>query len=301
MKVLSLFDGISCGMVALERAGIPVERYVAYEIDDYAIQISKKNYPHIEQCGDVTTADFTQYKGFDLLIGGSPCQDLCGMGSRKGLNGEKSSLFFEFVRAVREVKPRYFLLENNASMTQENKDAISEIMGVEPVFINSLDFTAQNRKRLYWTNIPISEWKPKGITLKDIAQPIEEKRDYLITDKVNKYLSKEYDGRKIQNVVRSKIRTLNETSKCLGTYCGDYGNNTGLIIKYEDDYYSITPVEAERLQTLPDNYTECVPTKKRFFGIGNGWSVDVIAHIFKNIAPIREQSRSEWLDELLGG
>lgn len=108
MKVLSLFDGISCGMVALERAGIPVERYVAYEIDKYAIQISKKNYLQIEHCGDVTTADFTQYKGFDLLIGGSPCQDLCSMGGHKGLAGEKSSLFFEFARALKEVNPNIF-------------------------------------------------------------------------------------------------------------------------------------------------------------------------------------------------
>ena len=149
MKVLSLFDGISCGMVALERAGMPVERYVAYEIDENAIKVSKHNYPQIEHCGDVTKADFTQYKGFDLLIGGSPCQDLCGMGSRKGLSGEKSKLFFEFVRALKEVQPRYFLLENNASMTKENRDIISSYMGCEPVLINSADFSAQVRKRLY--------------------------------------------------------------------------------------------------------------------------------------------------------
>ena len=133
MKVLSLFDGISCGMVALERAGVPVERYVAYEIDENAIKVSKHNYPQIEHCGDVTTADFTQYRGFDLLIGGSPCQDLCGMGRREGLAGEKSKLFFEFVRAIKEVQPRYFLLENNASMTKENRDIITSYMGCEPV------------------------------------------------------------------------------------------------------------------------------------------------------------------------
>ena len=154
MKVLSLFDGISCGMVALERAGIPVERYVAYEIDKCAIQISKKNYPQIEHCGDVTTADFTQYKGFDLLIGGSPCQDLCAIGSREGLNGTQSKLFFEFVRALNEVRPRYFLLENNASMSNKNKDKISEILGVQPIMIDSSLVSAQLRKRLYWTNIP---------------------------------------------------------------------------------------------------------------------------------------------------
>jgi DNA (cytosine-5)-methyltransferase 3A len=122
MNVLSLFDGISCGMVALERAGIPVERYVAYEIEPNAIKISKKNYPHIEHCGDVTKADFTQYRGFDLLIGGSPCQSLSITQSktRKHLDG-KSKLFFEFVRALEEVKPRYFLFENVASMNEESK------------------------------------------------------------------------------------------------------------------------------------------------------------------------------------
>lgn len=272
-------------MVALERAGIPIERYVAYEIDENAIKVSKHNYPQIEHCGDVTKADFTQYKDFDLLIGGSPCQDLCCMGSRKGLKGEKSKLFFEFVRAMREAKPKWFLLENNASMSQQNKAIISEIMGVEPILINSSDFSAQTRKRLYWTNIPISNWKPKNIVINDIAQPIENKRDYLITDKVLKYLSNEYTGRKIQKTVSSKIKTLCDKSKCLGTYCGDYGNNTGLIIKYDNgEYYSITPTEAERLQTLPDNYTACIPPKKRFFAIGNGWTVDVIAHILRGIA-----------------
>lgn len=283
IKVLSLFDGISCGMVALERTNIPVKRYIAYEIDKYAIQISKKNYPQIEHCGDVIKADFTQYEEVDLLIGGSPCQDLCSMGSREGLEGEKSSLFFEYVRALKEAKPRFFLLENNMSMTRKNKDVISSYMGVEPIFIDSIDFSAQHRKRLYWTNIPFEPYTPKSITLRDIAQPREDKQEYDITDKVIKYLSPEYDGRKIQKTVSSKIKTLDDVSKCLGTSCGNCGSNTGLIIKYDGSYYSITPIEAERLQTLPDNYTEGVPPKKRFFGIGNGWTVDVIAHLFKGL------------------
>ena len=206
MKVLSLFDGISCGMVALERAGVTVERYVAYEIDKNDIKVSKKNYPQIEHCGDVTTADFTQYNGFDLLIGGSPCQDLCSMGSHKGLAGEKSGLFFEFARALKEVNPKYFLLENNASMTKENEEIITKIMGVEPIMINSADFTAQNRKRLYWTNIPVEEWEIKNVLLFDIAQSIEQKQEFLITKKVNKYLSEEYKGRKIQKTVLASIR-----------------------------------------------------------------------------------------------
>ena len=156
MKVLSLFDGISCGMVALERAGIPVERYVAYEIEPNAIKISEKNYPHIEHCGDVTTADFTQYKGFDLLIGGSPCQSLSIVQSktRQNLDG-KSKLFFEFVRAKEEMQPKWFLFENVASMNEESKHAISNCLGCDPIFIDSGDFSAQERPRYYWINIPV--------------------------------------------------------------------------------------------------------------------------------------------------
>lgn len=283
MKVLSLFDGISCGMVALERANIPVERYVAYEIDKYAIQISKKNYPQIEHCGDVTTADFTQYKGFDLLIGGSPCQDLCSMGSHKGLAGEKSGLFFEFERALKESNPKYFLLENNASMTKENEEIITKIMGVEPIMINSVDFTAQNRKRLYWTNIPIEEWEIQNVLLLDIAQNIEEKQEFLITEKVNKYLSEEYKGRKIQKTVLASIRQLSEKSRCLSTRSGDVGSNSGLCLLQNGEYYVATPIECERLQTLPDNYTSGISNPQRYKCIGNGWTVDVIAHILKGV------------------
>lgn len=283
MKVLSLFDGISCGMVALEMAGIPVERYVAYEIDKYAIQISKKNYPQIEHCGDVTTADFTQYKGFDLLIGGSPCQDLCSMGSHKGLAGEKSGLFFEFARALKEVNPKYFLLENNASMTKENEEIITKIMGVEPIMINSSDFTAQNRKRFYWTNIPIEEWEIQNVLLSDIAQSIEEKQEFLITGKVNKYLSEEYKGRKIQKTVLASIRQLSEKSRCLSTRSCDVGSNSGLCLLQNGEYYVATPIECERLQTLPDNYTLGISNPQRYKCIGNGWTVDVIAHILKGV------------------
>ena len=284
MKVLSLFDGISCGMVALERAGIPVERYVAYEIDENAIKVSKHNYPQIEHCGDVTKADFTQYKGFDLLIGGSPCQDLCSMGSHKGLAGKKSSLFFEFARALKEVEPKYFLLENNASMTKENKAIITRIMGVEPIMINSVDFTPQVRKRLYWTNIPILKWTPKDSSLIDIAQSTKEKREFLISDKVIKYSSEEYAGRKIQKTVSASIRNLNEKSRCLSTRSYDIGSNSGLCLFQDGQYYVATPIECERLQSLPDNYTFGISNPQRYKCIGNGWTVDVIAHILKALS-----------------
>lgn len=282
MKVLSLFDGISCGRLALERAGIPVERYVAYEIDENAIKVSKTNWDDIEHCGDVTKADFTQYKGFDLLIGGSPCQDLCGMGSRQGLDGKKSGLFFEFLRAKNEMNPKYFLLENNASMSKNNKELISHYLGCQPVMINSSDFSAQNRKRLYWTNIPINEWDKKNIVISDIL--CRERERERVTDKVYKYVfSGEYDGRKIEKTTRNAIREITQKSRTIGTCAYDISSNTGICLKINDEYYKPNQTEFERLQTLPDGYTSCLPIKKAVFSIGNGWTVDVIAHIFKGL------------------
>lgn len=171
IKVLSLFDGISCGMVALERAGIKVNRYDAFEIDKYAIQVSKKNYPQIIQHGDVLTADFKQFKNYDLLMGGSPCQSLSiAMINRTGLSG-KSKLFFEFVRAFSEIKPKYFLFENVASMSEESKNIISEYLHCEPILIDSKYFSAQQRPRYYWTNIQVEKINKKNNTvLKDIMQ-----------------------------------------------------------------------------------------------------------------------------------
>ena len=175
MRVLSLFDGISCGMVALERAGIPVECYVAYEINEPSIKISEKNYPNIEHKGDVTNADFSEYIGFDLLIGGSPCQDLSILNTvyrqsgETGLKGKKSRLFYAYVDALHTVNPKYFLFENVASMKAEWRDVITRELGVEPIMINSALVSAQERKRLYWTNIPnVTQPSDKGIVLDDI-------------------------------------------------------------------------------------------------------------------------------------
>ena len=218
-----------------------------------------------------------------MLIGGSPCQDLCSMGSHKGLAGEKSSLFFEFARALKEVNPKYFLLENNASMTKENEEIITKIMGVEPIMINSADFTAQHRKRFYCTNIPVEEWEIKNVLLFDIAQSIEQKQEFLITEKVNKYLSEEYKGRKIQKTVLASIRQLSEKSRCLSTRSCDVGSNSGLCLLQNGEYYVATPIECERLQTLPDNYTLGISNPQRYKCIGNGWTVDVIAHILRGL------------------
>lgn len=285
MKVLSLFDGISCGMVALERAGIPVERYVAYEIDPNAIKISRKNYPMIEHCGDVITADFTQYRGFDLLIGGSPCQSLSIVQSktRQNLDG-KSKLFFQFVRALEEVQPKYFLFENVASMNEESKRVISELLGCEPVLINSRIFSAQDRPRLYWTNIPLCEVLPPEIpdVLKDILQTnVPEKYYYSESFAFHGFdktvcATLHINGHDILKRVNSPF------AKCqtLTAVCG--GNQQKKVLE-NGRVRKLTPLEYERLQTLPDNYTAGVCDGARYKAIGNGWTVDVIAHIFANL------------------
>ena len=170
MKVLSLFDGISCGMVALKRADIEVERYVAYEIETNAIKVSKSNYPEIEHCGDVFDADYTKYKNFDLLIGGSPCTfwSISKKDRETTNEGQGYKLFQQYVRALEEVAPKFFLYENNHKIPKEIQDQITKELGVEPVLINSAVLTAQQRYRLYWTNIPIKKIIPKAVYVEDI-------------------------------------------------------------------------------------------------------------------------------------
>jgi DNA (cytosine-5)-methyltransferase 3A len=284
MKVLSLFDGISCGMVALERAKIPVERYVAYEIEPNAIKISKKNYPQIEHCGDVTTADFLQYKGSDLLIGGSPCQSLSIVQSqtRQHLDG-KSKLFFEYVRAKEQTQPRYFLFENVASMNDESKQAISNCLGCKPIFIDSADFSAQDRPRLYWTNIPVllNYEKSKAVLRDVLEENVDDKYFYNCSFDL-RGLDKKVCA--ILNINGHDIlkRVNNPDFKCQTlTTCG--GGNTQKKVYIDGRVRKLTPLEYERLQTLPDGYTEGVSNSHRYNAIGNGWTVDVIAHIFKNL------------------
>ena len=173
LNVMSLFDGISCGRLACERAGLEVGNYYSSEVDKYAIQITQKNYPDTIQLGDVQNIDFTRYTGtIDLLIGGSPCQDLSkAKTNRQGLSGSRSGLFWNYVEALKILKPKYFLLENNHGMPKEAKETISDILGVEPVLINSALFSAQSRKRLYWTNIPFNkEIQDKNIKLQDVLE-----------------------------------------------------------------------------------------------------------------------------------
>ena len=248
INVMSLFDGISCGQVALERIGVLVDTYYSSEIDKYAITVTQANYPKTIQIGDITKINFNQYQNIDLLIGGSPCQDLSrAKGCREGLNGARSGLFWNYVKAKEILKPKYFLLENNYGMPNEAKEQISGVLGVEPILINSSLFSAQNRKRLYWTNIPINkDIKDKKIFLKDILE-------YGKTD-------------------REKSKTIRIGGA--GSKWGDRHEwdrpNPGRVY---------TTKELERLQTLPDDYTNYIPDAQRRKCIGNGWTVDVIAYI----------------------
>lgn len=278
-------------MIALKRAGIPVKRYVAYEIEKNAIKISQKNYPQIEQCGDVRTADFSQYKGFDLLIGGSPCQDLSNYkydrGEVKGLDGEKSGLFYYYVKALKEVKPKYFLLENVASMEKKWVDVISEELGVKPIMINSALVCAAERKRLYWTNIPnIEQPEDRGVVLKDIVIPASEVPDkYWYT----KYPITVHEGDiKVKATIhlnghRQAKEVYGLNHKCNTLLCDGNGGNLVKKIYQDSRVRKLMPLEYERLQTLPDYYTDCVADSRRYTVIGNGWTVDIIAHILKNI------------------
>jgi site-specific DNA-cytosine methylase len=269
MNVLSLFDGMGCGRIALERAGIEVDNYFASEIDKYAIQISTKNYPDIIQLGSVTELDATKLPQIDLLIGGSPCQGFSFAGKQLNFNDPRSKLFFEYVRILKEIKPKYFLLEN-VKMKKEYQDIITEHLGVEPIEINSCLLSGQNRKRLYWTNIPnIQQPEDRGILLGDII---------------------EYNtGKKLSEQTSSRLRTLrnyretNQKSFCLLATMYKGSQSNGMSVINDGGLRCITPLECERLQTLPDGYTQDVSDTQRYKMIGNGWTVDVIAHILKNI------------------
>lgn len=291
MKVLSLFDGISCGMVALERVGIEVEKYDAYEIDKDAIKVSKYNYPQINHKGDVFEADYTAGE-YDLLIGGSPCTHWSiarGNSTRETTSsGLGWDLFSQYVRALNEAKPKYFLYENNKSMSDDIKAEITKHLGVEPIMIDSADFSAQIRKRYYWTNIPVGEWIPKNILIKDILDDTEDfprrsiakYKDTYRWSKDGKVLSWDTSGKGHY----SQAGRARRPEAKMNTVCASRAEDKGHIYIGNDIIRRISMSELEKLQTLPVGYTGCLSNKElRGKGIGNGWTVDVIAHIFKGM------------------
>jgi len=308
MNVLSLFDGMSCGQIALDKLGIKVDKYFASEIDKYAMKVTMENYPNTIQLGSVEFVN----KGMlnheiDLLIGGSPCQGFSFAGKQLNFQDERSKLFFEFVRLKNELKPKYFLMEN-VKMKKEYQDVISSYLGCEPVIINSSLVSAQNRVRLYWTNIPsVIPPKNKEIYLADIIENgiVDRNKSYCIDanyakgGNLNQYFKKSrrqlvfcgaMRGRYIVAGKRQdgKMKTKGLTKQRIEIR---YDGKTNTITTVQKDNYAVfingfrklSPIECERLQTVPDNYTNHVSNSQRYKMLGNGWTVDVIEHIFKGI------------------
>ena len=336
INVLSLFDGISCGRVALERAGIKVDKYFASEIDKHAIKVSKDNYGDIIHIGDVTKVCYKDgvlyneegsvFEGkIDLVIGGSPCQGFSMSGKQLAFDDPRSVLYFEYERIVKEIlteNPSAKFLLENVRMNKKHSTVISERLGVLPIAINSALVSAQNRHRLYWTNIDdVEQPKDSGICLQDIIEFVVDEK-YNLTDKARKYILDEERLRKKRVVINggksiclcARYLALNGTFLCIdangkiaedktGTLLSRYykgvasfGGDPFVIGSQDSETFTLrklTPIECERLQTLPDNYTKAVSNSQRYKALGNGWTVDVIAHIFKNIKEKHERERQE--------
>ena len=290
MRILSLFDGMACGMIAMQLAGVEVESYDAYEIDKYAVKTAQHNFPIIREHGDVFKADFTQYEGVDFLVGGSPCTywSIAQTKNRETVaSGIGWELFSQYVRALKTAKPKYFLYENNASMSEEIKECISKELGCKPMLIDSSDFCAQKRQRYYWTNIPVSEWTPSNVLFSDIMDEDFEKSrsiaQYKNTYKWSKdgmCISWDTSGRGYYSQA-SRARLPQQK---WNTICANRAESKGNVWLGNDTIRLVTMPELEKLQTLPVGYTSCLKSKeKRGKGIGNGWTVDVIAHILKGL------------------
>jgi DNA (cytosine-5)-methyltransferase 3A len=353
LKVLSLFDGISCGLQALKNLNVPVETYDAFEIDKYAIAISKKNHPEINHHGGVIKADFSKFEGYDLLVAGFACQSFSLCGKQLGFEDPRGQLFFDLLRALEQVKPKYFLLENT-KMKKEYSDKISELVGVPYVMIDSAKLSAQTRKRLYWTNIPnVTQPNDLGILLKDIIHENEEKpvkitdRNIqhfktleqksltctasmyksagnngctLISETLKKYivpfdetfvfLEKEVQSGKMgyfrKDSQANRVYYINNKAV---TLCGASGGGAAKMGQYfigdisfdatddrkiftlekngdkglliEGYIRKLTVRECERLQGLPDFYTDCegVSNSQRYKCLGNGFNAPIISHI----------------------
>ena len=280
MNVLSLFDGMSCGQIALDKLGIEVNQYFASEIEEASIKVTMANYPNTIQIGDVTKVNGKDLPKIDLLIGGSPCQSLSNAGNGSGFDG-KSGLFYEWVRLLKECQPKYFMLEN-VKMKKEWQDVITDILGVKPILINSNIFSAQNRQRLYWTNIPMDSLPDdKEIYIEDILESNFDKK-YWLPEKNAGLLSKKVDITGAPDIccidVYNKRYKKDKRSPTLTHPC-----HNSLRLLQDGKFRKLTPIECERLQTVPDGYTEGVSDTHRYAMLGNGWTVDVIAHIFKNI------------------
>lgn len=311
MNILSLFDGMSCGQIALNRLGVKIDNYFASEIDKNAINITQVNYPDTKQIGDVTKIDGNLLPRIDLLIGGSPCTNFSFAGKKYGMVTEENNievfdldtylklkkdgftfkgqsfLFWEYIRLFNEVKPKYFLLEN-VLMDKKWENIISNTLGVKPILINSNLVSAQNRKRLYWTNIPnITQPVNKGIKLQDVLENglTDREKAYCLTLHVGTL--RDYFKKNETNIVylpddNGKYEVINSKISMSFPKGKDPNQVFTFNVKVPDGRYNfrkLTLSELERLQTVPDGYTQCVGYTNGMKALGNGWTVDVIAHI----------------------
>jgi DNA (cytosine-5)-methyltransferase 3A len=267
LNILSLFDGMACGRLAAKRAGLKIDNYFASEIEPNAIMVANRNWPDIIQLGDVTKWREWDLPKIDLLIGGSPCQGFSQAGKQLNFDDPRSKLFFEYVRVLQVLQPKYFLLEN-VKMKKEYQDVITEYLGVEPININSSLVSAQMRNRFYWTNIPsVTQPEDKGILLKDIIES-----GYV--DREKSLCIREADSRPSVNIEKM-YRRYKEKSLSQIVYFGKDLNPNFIRI--------LSQQEMEKLQTVPVGYTQPLKRNEAASLLGNGWTVDVITHIFKNL------------------
>lgn len=280
--VLSLFDGISCGKVALDRAGIKVKKYYASEIDKFAMQVSEKNHPDIIQLGDVTSwrSWDIDWENVGLLIGGSPCQGFSFAGKQLNFNDDRSKLFFVYVdilNHIKSVNPDVKFLLENVKMKAEWQDVISGYLGVKPIRINSALVSAAKRDRLYWANFDVEMPDDKGITFDDINQHSTDWLSDTYIDKVSKWKAQQ------DPIANTTFIGTNSKLPCL-TARGYNQSHSGMILISDGNKYRyLTNNEAELAMTLPVDYTAGITDRERAKCIGNGWTVDVIAHIFKGL------------------
>lgn len=276
-KFVSVFDGIRCARVAAERAEIKIGEYLYSEIDIPAIEIGNKNYPNSVALGDIVNVDPYDLGFVDIFVGGSPCQSFSNMGNGKGFEG-KSGLFWHYVRILRVLKninPNIEFLLENVKMRKEWAAMITKELGVEPVLINSSFFSGQKRQRLYWTNIEFDKnFQDKGIALQDVLEKQVDERYFL-------------KGKRLENWVRTSPMRIKkcfsslDAGKAICMTARQFANWYGNHVTENGRVRQLTPIECERLQNLPDNYTEGIIESERYRQLGNGWTVDVVAHILK--------------------
>lgn len=294
MNILSLFDGISCARIALDNLNIKIDNYFASEVDVNAIKVSKFNYPDIIHIGDIRNISSKDLPPIDLLIGGSPCQDLSNAQKGLGLKGKKSSLFYEYIRLLKEIKPKYFLLEN---VRNKWGHVMSKYVGTDFIELNSALMSAQSRPRYYWTNLNYKK-VPKKLSDELIKDIIEEKVDdkyYLNKKDLNTFLNNITINNKTTKDGINKVFVLpkeihNDNDRQRRVYSINSKSPTILArpdttkIFINNKIRKLTPLECERLQCIPDNYTSICSNTQRYKMIGNAFTVSIIQNFLTGLS-----------------